>query len=310
VLFIDDAPAGLSGARRAPRLALAVGALACLCGAVAGVRAQAAPAPAPAGDTVAPSGMSAEQLASAASNPTAPLTQLQLRDVWLPDISDGSSANALQLQPVVPIGPFHSFPHVQLMKLTLPLYVRAEGTSGLGDLQLFDLLTIEQRWGRYGVGLSLIFPTASDSQIGAGKWQAGPAAALIYTGWTGVVAGAVVQNPISFAGSPDRPAVSQLIIAPTVTFTLADGWFAGLSDFNWTLDWYDGAFTMPVGGQVGRVVRIGRQPVNISMEAGTTLSRPAGTAWPGWIIGIEITPLLNFHVGPGHVIELRGLQDL
>ena len=103
------------------------------------------------------------------------------------------------------------------------------GVTGVGDLQLFDLFTFKQSWGRWGFGPALVFPTASANSLGAGKYQAGPSVALIYTGIKNLTAGAIVQNPISYAGSPNRPNVNNMIITPTFTFNLKDGWFVGMS---------------------------------------------------------------------------------
>src|SRR4030095_9214706 len=82
-------------------------------------------------------GTSAQELANQANNPAAPITLIQFRNILLPDIAgaDGA-ANTLQLQPVVPIGPFKSVPLVQLMKLTIPLVVTLPepvGQTGFGD---------------------------------------------------------------------------------------------------------------------------------------------------------------------------------
>jgi hypothetical protein len=249
-------------------------------------------------------------LADQAANPAAPLTQIQIRDILLPKVAgtDGAT-NLLQLQPVVPIGPFKSLPFLQLVKITLqvPSLPGPVNDSGFGDLSLFDLVSIKTSWGRWGFGPALVFPTAASEELGAGKWQAGAAVALIYTGTKNLTAGAVLQNPISFAGDADRPDVNELIIAPTLTVNLTKGWFAGLSDFNWTFDWKDGgAATIPVGVQVGKIVRIGRQPLNVSVEAGRAVVRPDGTPDPGWIFGFEFSPIFNWHVGPGEKITLRG----
>jgi hypothetical protein len=177
----------------------------------------------------------------------------------------------------------------------------------MGDLQLFDLLSIKQSWGRWGVGPTLVFPTATETLLGAGKWQAGPSVAMIYTGIKNLTAGFVLQNPISYAGSPNRPAVNEMIITPTFTFNLPQGWFAGMSDYNFTWDWENaGAATIPLGLQVGKVVRIGKQPVSLSFEAGGAAARPAGTPSPGWILGFTFSPIFNFHVGPGQRIRVRG----
>ena len=95
---------------------------------------------------------------------------------------------------------------------------------------------------------------------------------------------------MSFAGDADRPGVNNLIIVPTLTYNLPDGWFAGLSDFNVTFNWNDGgAATIPVGPQVGRVFRIGRQPVSVSAEGAYTVARPSNPPTPRWVIGAELT---------------------
>ncbi len=55
-----------------------------------------------------------------------------------------------------------------------------------------------------------------------------------------------------------------------------------------------------------KVVRIGKQPVSLSFEAGGAVARPAGTPNPGWIFGFEFSPIFNFHLGPGQKIKVRG----
>jgi hypothetical protein len=240
------------------------------------------------------------ELANQVNNPAAPVTLLQFRNVLLPDVSGTNGAtNVFQIQPVLPIGPFASLPLVQLMKITLPFNSLPQplGVSGLGDLQVFDLVTIKESWGRWGFGPALIFPTASDRALGQGKWQAGPAVALIYTGVKNLTAGAVWQNPISYAGASDRSRVNSLIITPTLTYTLEKGWFAGLSDFNWTFDWTDGgASTILLGVQAGRVFNIGKQDVSVSLEVGGAATKPSTAPGPGWILGIEFTPVFKGHI--------------
>jgi len=112
--------------------------------------------------------VSSQELANQVNNPAAPVTFIQFRDILLPNPSKTKGAvNALQMQPVLPIGPFHSFPHVQLMKITLPLVISTpgiappirwigcgsgtQGVTGLGDLQIFDLVTFKQSWGQVGL---------------------------------------------------------------------------------------------------------------------------------------------------------------
>jgi hypothetical protein len=141
--------------------------------------------------------------------------------------------------------------------------------------------------------------------LGAGKWQAGPSFALIYTNVKNLNMGAVLQNPISFAGDSSREAVNNLIITPTFTYNVPDsvvpgywksGWFAGLSDYNITFDWRnDGAGTIPLGPQIGRVFHIGGKPFSASIEAGGLVKRPPNTRNPGLIIGIEFSVIFKGH---------------
>jgi hypothetical protein len=270
-------------------------------------------------------GKTAQEIANEANNPAAPVTLVQFRDILLPNANapgivpglGGASGmvNSLQVQPVLPIGPFKSFPHVQLMKITMPIAVSISGSdptqqfsvTGVGDLQVFDLLTFKQSWGRWGVGPALVFPTASANQLGAGKYQAGPSFALIYTGIKNLTAGAVIQNPISYAGSPNRPNVNNMLITPTLTFNLNDGWFVGMSDYNWSFNWENGgALTFPIGVQAGKILRIGKQPFSLSAEVGGVAARPANTPSPGWVFGFELSPIFNWHLGPGEKVRLRG----
>jgi len=193
--------------------------------------------------------LSASELANQINNPAAPVTFVQFRNILFPNIpgTDGVT-NSLQIQPVIPIHKSKNFPFLQLIKMTLPVS-SAPGPineKGLGDLQFFDLVSIKQSWGRWGFGPALVFPTATSKALGAGKWQAGPSFALIYTGAENLTIGAVLQNPISFAGDSSRPSVNNLIITPTFTYNVPGylfpgywkhGWFVGLSDYNITFDW-------------------------------------------------------------------------
>ena len=264
-------------------------------------------------------GVAAREIANQVNNPAAPLSLIQFRNILLPSASApglfpgvagaSGTVNDFQIQPVLPIGPFHSLPFVQLLKITMPVAVTLPSPvsqTGVGDLQVFDLLTIKQSWGRWGLGPALVFPTASSTALGAGKWQAGPSFALIVTAIKNLTAGAVLQNPISYAGSPDRPKVNSLIITPTLTYSLEKGWFVGLSDYNWSFNWENGgAALIPLGVQIGKVFSIGGQAFSGSIEAGRAPVRPAGTLDPGWIVGFEFSPIFKWHLGPDEKVRVK-----
>jgi hypothetical protein len=235
--------------------------------------------------------VAARALANQANNPAAPLTLIQFRDVYVPSVPGyDSAANVMQIDPVFPIFASRLVPFDQLMKLTLqvPTTPRPGSETGFGDTSLFDLVSIKQSWGRWGFGPALVFPTASSTQLGQGKWQAGPAVALIYTGIENLTAGAVVQNPISYAGDSSRPPVNALSLTPTLTYNLPQGWFAGYSDFEWTFDWKSsGSATIPLGLQVGKIFKLGKVPVSLSLEGAWMAVRPDDA--PQWLVALELS---------------------
>lgn len=264
----------------------------------------------PATSTTTKDSISLNQVSSQANNPAAAITMIQFRNILLPNVSgtDGPT-NSLGLQPVLPIGPFHKFNVAQLVKVTLAFNTIPSPNKqhGISDLQIFDLFTFKKKWGVWGVGPSLIFPTASAALLGAGKWQAGPSAAIIYSSAKNLIAGLVFQNPISYAGDKNRPNQNNLIIAPTLTYSLSKGWFGGLADFNVTFDWENGGVaTIPIGLQVGKVINLGKETFSVSVEAGGFAASPDNSPKPGMIFGFELNQIFNFHVGPGEKIHLHG----
>ena len=118
---------------------------------------------------------------------------------------------------------------------------------------------------RIGVGPTFVFPTATHKTAGQGAWQAGPLFATLYKGTPWLLAGCLIQNPISFAyTSSDRQAVSTLQFQPLLLVALPDGWYVKSADSTWLLNWHRGSPTLlPISFGIGRVlVREGLPPIN------------------------------------------------
>ena len=74
--------------------------------------------------------VSAQELANQVNNPAAPVTFVQFRNILIPSFPGFKGAlNSLQMQPVLPIGPFESFPYVQLVKITFPMVSSTPGVA-------------------------------------------------------------------------------------------------------------------------------------------------------------------------------------
>ena len=95
-----------------------------------------------------------------------------------------------------------------------------------------------------------------------------------------------------FAGQSDRGAVSQWLIQPFVNYNMADGWYltsAPIITANMMVDNSD-RWTVPIGGGVGRIIRIDKLPVNISLQGYYNVATP--DAGPDWNIRFQIQLLL------------------
>jgi hypothetical protein len=136
------------------------------------------------------------------------------------------------------------------------------------------------------------FPTATDPLLGMDKWSAGPAAvALTIQGpW---VFGALVNNQWSFAGSGNRD-VNQLLIQPFLNYNLPNGWYLNSVPII-TADWEAGSdrWTLPLGGGFGKVVKIGKLPINIQLGAYYNVDKPNDAA--DWQLRFQFQFLFPTH---------------
>ncbi|MCB1690106.1 MAG: hypothetical protein KDI33_16540 [Halioglobus sp.] len=231
--------------------------------------------------TTAPSAVSdkptrsSESLTAQAGDPTAPLVQMQLTYLYSSVVSDSSEdAEQFLLEPVIPIPPSRFIPLTQIIRPTVPLLKDPDGKSGLGDIDIEHVFIPEREsWGTAGLGYTLTFPTADHRDLGAGKYQAGPAATVIYNGFQNWQIGATVTQSWSFAGKSDRDDVSDFTFQPIANYLIGP-WYIGIGDFTWDYNWKGNqGWNIPLGLQVGRITQLGTQHFNLSAEVLWVASR-------------------------------------
>ena len=164
-------------------------------------------------------------LAREAKNPFADLVNLQF--FYDANLGVAPANNTQQVLTVQPLVPFHlSSDWIVVTRTVLPFITQPgpapgdEWSRGMGDTQ-FTALVSPARVGSvdWGIGTALQLPTATSEPLGQGKWGAGPAAGMQWTGkqWT---LSALVLNIWSFAGDASRPSVNEMQLQPTVTYNL------------------------------------------------------------------------------------------
>jgi hypothetical protein len=219
-------------------------------------------------------------LRAAVQNPISSLVSLPFKFTFDFGATNGD-ASILNIQPVVPVtvgnwnlvnraiipiidspGPVAGIP-------SNPSPAPGNGATGLGDIN-YSLYFSPVDYGKviWGVGPSITLKTATDDQLGSGKWSAGASAiALTQPSWGSV--GILGRQLWSFAGDDDRADVSQFLLEPFANYNLSNGWFL-ITDMVATANWEAASgqvWTVPVGGGAGRVFKIGNQAINSRLEA-------------------------------------------
>ena len=165
--------------------------------------------------------------------------------------------------------------------------------SGLGDLSLTSFVAPANSSGLlWGVGPSFIFPTATSNGLGAGKWQAGPAALALYLGKEWIVGG-LLNQWWSFAGQDNRPETSSMNLQYFLYYLIPGGWQVGMApnvQVNWKAE-PGNKLTLPVGFGAGKLFKLGKLPVKLTLEVDYSLVKPEDYG-QRWNIRFQMIPVI------------------
>ena len=229
------------------------------------------PAPAPAPTLAQAANAPAANLRQAAQNPIANLISVPFQNNTTFGVPPyDRTQNVLNIQPVIPVPLSDDL--LLVTRTILPFVAQPDaggnGTIwGLGDLNpTFFFVPKTESPITWGLGPTFVLPTATSTQTGLGKWSIGPAGVVVVTSGQWVYGG-LANQILSFAGAESRPAVSQFLFQPFVNYNLAHGWYLTSSPIitaNWNAS--GEKWTVPLGGGVGKLFKIGDQPVNTSLQ--------------------------------------------
>ena len=219
----------------------------------------------------------AAELARAVQNPVADLISVPFQNNSNFNFGpQNRTQNVLNIQPVIPVDLNDDW--LLITRTIVPVVSQPafrpgqDRENGLGDSVFTAFLSPKDnsRWlgGRWlwGVGPAALLPTSTDDRLGPGSWGVGPSAVLLTMRDRWVV-GSLFSNVWSIGHNDDNK-VNAFTWQPFINYNLDDGWYLSTSPLvtaNWEAN-SDNRWTVPVGGGVGRVFRIGRQPVNASVQ--------------------------------------------
>jgi hypothetical protein len=216
----------------------------------------------------------AAEAAKKLSNPLAAMVSVpfQYNHDKLGGANDGATKNTLVMQPVIPASLNDDWNLIT--RIVLPVIEQkgyanaAQNESGLGDTtaSLFFSPKSPTAGGLiWGAGPVFLLPTATQNVLGSEKWGLGPTAvALKQSGpWT---VGVLANHIWSFAGSDNRSDVNATFLQPILSYTTSTHTTIGMNSES-TYDWKSNQWTVPVNFQVGQVLKIGSQLIQLTVGA-------------------------------------------
>jgi hypothetical protein len=245
-----------------------------------------------------------DALRNAAQNPVASLISVPIQPTFNFGIGPADrTQNILNIQPVIPLTLTTNW-NLIVRWITPIVYqpipvsqppgppAQTTGVYGLGDMNPSLFLTPKRSKVIWGVGPTVVLPTATNTAyLGQGKLSIGPSVVALVQPkpWT---IGFLANNVWSVAGHSnlDKPAVNQFLLQYFLNYNMKKGWYLTTSPIL-TANWRgtNGVWTVPFGGGVGRIMKLGFQPVNISASFYGNAVYPTGTS--PWGMRLQIALL-------------------
>ncbi len=198
-----------------------------------------------------------------------PVLSIQLTEEW-----------KTVIRPVIPINSFETVDNVDLSTGTVnrPVGVDFERETGLGDIVLWTAFSKQYKPPNiFGFGVTAMFDTASDDQLGTGRNSIGPMllAFRLTEKW---ILGMVAQHWESVDGDKsrtiqtsagrvrvDRPDVSLTDVQPVVRYRVDQLTNIGFAP-NWRYNHETDEASIPIGIGFDTLVKWGKLPIKLGVE--------------------------------------------
>lgn len=240
---------------------------------------------------------SATELAKKSQNPVENMISVPIDN----DFNYGYGPNRLvqynmYLKPVIPFELNDRFNLITRTIITLNhqpnLYPRRDYINGIGDLNpsLF-LSPAHPAKVIWGIGPTIFLPTATNKQIGQGKYTIGPSLVVLTMPGPWVI-GFLTYNAWSVAGDANRANVNEFELQYFINYNFPKGWYVTSQPIitaNWMAD-AKNRWTLPFGLGGGRVFSIAKQPVNMSLQSYANL-KTSSAIGPDWQLQLNISLL-------------------
>ncbi len=228
-------------------------------------------------------------LAKASQNPLAAMYSLPVQNNTTFGVGEFErTQNVLNIQPVIPIGigeNINLINRIIIPVITQPSYVKDKSSTGIGDISYTAWFSqAKASKVTWGVGPVFQIPTSSSGdEFGSREFGIGPSIVVLSTidKW---VAGFVVNNVWTFGDIAENKFLFQYFVnynLPKAVYVVS----APILTANWNAD-SGQQWIVPFGGGVGKVFKIGKQPINVNAQTYYNAVKPDG--WGDWQMRIQV----------------------
>ncbi|EFK10822.1 conserved hypothetical protein [delta proteobacterium NaphS2] len=225
--------------------------------------------------------------AAQANNPLANMKAFNLQNYYIGELTESDDwANQFWFRYAQP---FSVSKTNWLMRASLPINTyptTPDGhmETGTGDLNVFAAYLIDtgNPAVSFGIGPQLTAPTASEEQLGSGKWSAGFANVLFNANSHKFQYGYLLTWQASFAGEGDRENVNVGALQPFAFYQLGGGTYLRAAPI-WMYNLENDDYSVPLGIGIGQVFKKDKTVFNVFIEPQISVL-DEGAGQPEWQI--------------------------
>ncbi|WP_201313125.1 transporter [Dyella sp. EPa41] len=241
---------------------------------------------------------SSQELAKKISNPVADIITMPIEFNF--DQHLGALNGDRYYANLIPVVPFHLNDDWNIVSRTVipvvqqnRIYKDELSEFGLGDAteSIFLSPSLPTDDGvLWGVGPAFLIPLATDDRLGHEKWGAGPTGVIIRQTPSGWTYGIYANHLWSIDGTRRRGNVSQTFVEPFVAYTTPSA-VTYTVKVESTYDWEARQrWTVPVTVTVGKLLHLGRLPINLAGGVRGFMASPDSGA--DWGLRLTVTFIL------------------
>ena len=233
--------------------------------------------------------MSTEEIAKASQNPLTAMYSLPIQNnTYFGD----EVRNMANIQPVLPFDVGDDWTLVT--RTIIPVVYNgaaAPGNNewGVADTSMTGFFTPKKTGESgivWGVGPTVLLPTATNDSMGVAEWGAGVSAVVlaVHGKW---VYGGLISNIWSFTGDNS---VNSMTFQPFVNYNLGDGLFVAsvpIITANWKAEESSNTWTVPLGLGVGKAMKMGNTPFTAQIHGYYNIERPDANS-EDWQMRIQV----------------------